>query len=97
MFKKKILNILTSNGKIPLSNIVSWLLCDEANSFFQIGILTLYYGIWIVQDTGVSEFHYSWAVAIVEFLIIILGPFIGAIADKHNMKKHFLIFFLDNL
>lgn len=53
----KFFNHLTSNNKIPLIQVISWIMYDAANSFFQLGIATLYYNLWIIQDMGTKEYQ----------------------------------------
>ncbi len=90
---RRFLEQLTSNGKVPLRVILSWALYDTANSAFQLGIISLYYVLWIVQDMGVKEIYYSLALALAQMVIILSAPFLGAFSDKHHKKRIIFIFF----
>lgn len=92
---KKVKAILTDYGKIPLIAVLSWILFDMANSFLQVGVTSLYYPLWIIQDMGVKELHYSIVLAIAQLIVILSSPVLGALSDQHHKKK--LIFTLFTL
>ncbi|AJF61936.1 TPA: MFS transporter [Candidatus Woesearchaeota archaeon] len=89
----KLFQSLTDKGKLSLAAVLSWILYDAANSFFQLGVGTLYFPLWIVQDMGLSELHYSWVVVFTQIIIILTAPVVGALLDKHHKKKWFLVYF----
>ncbi|WAA12888.1 MFS transporter [Fervidibacillus halotolerans] len=78
----------------------SWMMYDWATSAYSIVITTAIFPIYyksVAQQAGVSAANstafYSYSVSIATFILAMLGPILGAIADYKGMKKKFFIFF----
>lgn len=75
----------------------SWCLYDWANSAFNTVIITFIYSVYfaraVVGDETEGSAIWSYAIAISGFLIAILGPVLGAVADHYGARKGWLAFF----
>ncbi|WAA08838.1 MFS transporter [Fervidibacillus albus] len=78
----------------------SWMIYDWATSAYSIIITTAIFPIYykaVAQQTGVSAADstafYSYSVSIATFILAMLGPILGTIADYKGMKKKFFLFF----
>ncbi len=78
---------------------LSWAFYDWANSAFATSIMAGFFPIFFKQywcrdvDVTVSTFRLGLANSTGSFVIIILAPILGAIADQGQAKKKFLFFF----
>ena len=66
-----------------------WSLYDFANSIVYINFL-LYFTQWLVIDGGLSDFWYNAIFAITTIILILTGPSLAALTDKHGGRKYFL-------
>src|SRR6056297_2664863 len=77
----------------------SWVLYDWANSAFSVAITTaifpLFFKAYAAVDlpNNVSTAYWGNWNSIATFIIAILAPILGTIADYKNRKKRFLAFF----
>ncbi|MGE0909062.1 MFS transporter [Bacillus atrophaeus] len=78
----------------------SWVLYDWANSAYSIIITTAVFPLFYkaaAESSGVSSAHSTaylgYTIAISTFILAMLGPILGAIADYKGCKKQFFIFF----
>lgn len=78
----------------------SWMLYDLANSAFSIIVSTAIFPIYfksVAESAGVSSVdgtaYYGYAVSLATFILALLGPVLGTIADYKGMKKKFFVFF----
>ena len=61
--------------------IFSWALYDTANQFFVLNIISLYFVRWITLEKNIPEIFYGFAFGFSTFLVAVLSPVLGAIAD----------------
>ncbi len=77
--------------------IAGWVLYDWANSAFSTIVITFvfatYFGRSVVGDETQGSAWWGYALAISGFLIGILSPITGAIADHYGSPKRFLVGF----
>ena len=77
----------------------SWVLYDWANSAFSVAITTaifpLFFKSYAAADlpNNVSTAYWGYWNSLATFIIAILAPVLGTIADYKNRKKRFLLFF----
>lgn len=78
----------------------SWMLYDLANSAFSIIVSTAIFPIYfksVAESAGASSVdgtaYYGYAVSLATFILALLGPVLGTIADYKGMKKKFFVFF----
>ena len=82
-----------------LKKVLSWALYDWANSAFATTVMAGFFPIFFKQywsagaDLSTSTFQLGMANSLASIIVAAFAPFLGAIADKGNSKKKFLLFF----
>ncbi|NOQ65406.1 MAG: MFS transporter [Methyloprofundus sp.] len=80
--------------------LISWALFDFANSGYTTVIMTTIYSAYFVGviaasttsiSSGMPTLLWSIAIGLANFVVMIAGPVIGALADQHASKKRFLL------
>lgn len=78
----------------------SWMMYDWANSAYSIIITTAVFPIFyksVATSAGIdgadSTAYLGYAVAAATFILAMIGPILGAIADYEGLKKKFFLFF----
>src|SRR5699024_4964919 len=78
----------------------SWMLYDLANSAYFLIISTAIFPIYYnaaadnaAVDSAASTAYLGYTISISTFILAILGPVLGTIADYKGMKRKFFIFF----
>jgi len=74
---------------INKKNVFYWSLYDFANALVVI-TFALYFSQWMVIDHHVSDLWYNLIFVGASVLLVLTGPVLGVIADKHNLKMPFL-------
>jgi UMF1 family MFS transporter len=72
-------------------SVVSWALYDFANTIFSMNIVSLYFSLWVVNDMGGRDIHYSTANNISMLLMILTAPLLGSLSDQARRRMPFLI------
>lgn len=77
--------------------IFIWTLFDFANTSFSVLILTTAYSVYfreiVVGNSAIGDFLWGLAFSISMFIVALISPFLGAIADHSSNKKFFLFIF----
>jgi UMF1 family MFS transporter len=79
--------------------VIAWALCDWANSAFATTVMAGFFPLYFKQywnagvDATVSTFRLGLANGIASFIIAILAPLVGAIADKGGARIRLLALF----
>ena len=87
-------------GTTDTRQVLSWAAYDWANSAFATIILASFYPIFFREYWSAGSasaditFRLGFANSIASLAIVVLGPVLGAIADRGGMKKRFLLAFL---
>lgn len=71
-------------------SVMAWVLYDLANTTFALGVGSRYFGLWLVEDSGGSDWMLSMAVVLAMVAVIIFGPWIGALGDHHGRRVPYL-------
>lgn len=84
-----------SSGRL---SIYSWAFYDWANSAFATTVMAGFFPVffkeyWSRGDVSLSTFYLGSANSLSSFLLAVLAPVLGAIADVGHRKKRFLFFF----
>ena len=80
--------------------ILSWAFYDWANSAFATSIMAAFFPTFFRDfwshgvDGRITSSRLGFSIGIASFIIAVLAPFLGAIADQVNAKKKFFLFFL---
>ena len=78
-------------AKTSWPRILSWCSYDLGNTVFSMNVVSLYLGIWIVNELGGLDKHYAYANAISMALIFMSAPFLGALSDQAKRRMPFLV------
>ena len=74
----------------------AWAMYDWANSGFQTTVITAvfppFFATFAAADLApsVATARFAWATTIAVAITAVLGPLLGAVADRHAMKKRLL-------
>jgi UMF1 family MFS transporter len=84
----------------PLS-FGSWALYDLANTIFALGVGSLYFTAWLtdniarfpspLQGNGNPDMAWALAVDLAMVVVIVLGPWIGALSDYRGPRSRYLV------
>jgi UMF1 family MFS transporter len=76
-----------------LGEIVAWAMFDFANSSYTTIVVTVAYGVFftkVVAAGPAADLWWGRGVMISNLVVLLLSPFIGAVADESGRKKAFL-------
>lgn len=71
--------------------VISWALYDLANTIFSMNVVSLYFGLWVVNDMRGRDADYALATSLSMALMFFSAPFIGALSDQARRRMPFLI------
>lgn len=81
----------------PRLSIASWCLYDAGNSAFATVIITFIFSVYFARGVVGDETHgaalWSYAIAASGFVVAVISPFLGAVADHYGPRKRALFFF----
>jgi len=72
-------------------SVSAWVLYDLANTIFVLGVVSRYFGVWIVEDQGGRDWHVSLAVDLAMIVVIIVAPWMGARSDHFGRRRPYLV------
>jgi len=78
---------------IPRRAVVSWVLYDLANTCFSMGVVSLFFSLWLRDQVGAERVDsvYGTITAISMGLIFVLSPVLGAMSDRAPRRMPFLV------
>jgi len=81
-----------------VKRILAWCLFDFANSAYSavivVTVFSVYYVSYIVgNEHGLGDLWWGRAISMSLLLVVLSGPFFGALADRAGMRKRFFIAF----
>ncbi len=86
---------LTTPGSTPFvpsrRSTWSWIVYDLANTIFSLNILSLYFSLWVVNDMGGRDAHFTVATSISMACMLVLAPIIGVLSDRVPCRLPFLM------
>lgn len=73
--------------------VVGWVLYDLANTIFSMGVVSLYFSLWIRDQVGAqrADSVYGIITAVSMGIIFLVSPLLGAMADRAPRRMPFLI------
>ncbi len=79
--------------EIKRSAVVSWVLYDLANTIFSMGVISLYFSLWVRDQVGASRADTTYGIitAISMGIIFMVSPLLGAMTDRAPRRMPFLI------
>lgn len=78
---------------IPKRAVASWILYDLANTIFSMGVVSLYFSLWVRGEVGAerADTVYGVITAISMGIIFIVSPLLGAMTDRARRRMPFLV------
>ncbi|MCJ7627670.1 MAG: MFS transporter, partial [Longimicrobiales bacterium] len=82
-----------SNHIITRRSVASWVLYDLANTIFSMGVVSMYFSLWIRDQVGVerADSVYGTITAISMAVIFVASPLLGAMTDRARRRMPFLV------
>ena len=73
--------------------VASWVLYDLANTIFSMGVISLFFSLWVRDQVGAqrADTTYGIITAISMSIIFIVSPLLGAMTDRTRRRMPFLI------
>ncbi|MDO4566218.1 MAG: MFS transporter [Oscillospiraceae bacterium] len=72
----------------------SWIMYDWANSVYATIIMAAILPIYFAAQHEEADAWWAWGTSLATFVVAVLAPVLGAVADYKGMKKKLLTFFL---
>jgi MFS transporter, UMF1 family len=78
---------------IPRRAVVSWVIYDLANTIFSMGVVSLYFSLYIRQTVGETRADSTYGVitAVSMGIIFVISPLLGAMTDRARRRMPFLV------
>lgn len=78
---------------IPKRAVWSWVLYDLANTIFSMGVVSLYFSLWVREEVGAGQADkvYGIITAVSMGIIFVISPLLGAMTDRAKRRMPFLI------
>jgi UMF1 family MFS transporter len=78
---------------IRKSAVASWILYDLANTIFSMGVVSLFFSLWVRDQVGAERVDsvYGIITAVSMGIIFIISPLLGAMSDRAARRMPFLI------
>jgi UMF1 family MFS transporter len=82
-----------STGKLyhDRKAIISWALYDLANTIFFLNIVSIHFGLWVVNDMGGNDSTYGYANIASMLLVLSTAPMLGTMSDQSGRRIPFLV------
>ena len=84
---------MTDTRVIRKSAVAGWILYDLANTIFSMGIVSLFFSLWVRDQVGPerADSVYGVITAVSMGIIFIISPLLGAMSDRAARRMPFLI------
>jgi UMF1 family MFS transporter len=78
---------------IPTRAVAAWVLYDLANTIFSMGVVSLYFSLFVQDNVGVerADRAYGLITSISMGLIFVVSPLLGAMTDRARRRMPFLV------
>jgi UMF1 family MFS transporter len=78
---------------IRKSAVASWILYDLANTIFSMGVVSLYFSLWVRDEVGPerADAVYGIITAASMGIIFVISPLLGAMTDRARRRMPFLV------
>jgi UMF1 family MFS transporter len=73
------------------ASVIAWVLYDLANTTFALGVGSRYFGLWLIEERGASDWHLSVTTVIAMLAVIVLSPWVGSLTDHIGRRVPYLI------
>ncbi len=69
---------------------MAWIVYDVGNTLFFVGVIGLFFPLWITQDLGGDDATVAFTLAVAMAIMLLLAPFVGAFSDHSPRRMPFL-------
>jgi len=78
---------------VPRRAVASWVLYDLANTIFSMGVVSLYFSLWVRDRVGAERVDgvYGLITAASMGIIFVLSPLLGSMTDRARRRMPFLV------
>ena len=83
----------TAPGKVSKLSVWSYVLYNFGNTPFAATVMVLYFPLWLTEQYGAGSALFNFATAIAALLVVLIAPGLGALADLHQRRMPYLVFF----
>ena len=80
-------------GKVSKLAVWSYVFYNFGNTPFAATIMVLYFPLWLSEQYGAGPALINSATAIAALLVLLIAPGVGALADLHQKRLPYLVFF----
>lgn len=79
--------------KVARRSVVGWIMYDLANTIFSMGVVSLYFSLWVRDSVGAerADATYGIITATSMSIIFVSSPILGAMTDRARRRMPFLI------
>ncbi|HEX6306606.1 MAG TPA: MFS transporter [Longimicrobiales bacterium] len=84
---------IAGERRVPRRAVVSWVLYDLANTVFSMGVVSLYFPVFVRSSVGAerADARLGLIVAVSMAFIFVLSPLLGAMTDRARRRMPFLV------
>jgi UMF1 family MFS transporter len=77
---------------IRRSSVASWILYDLANTIFSMGVVSLFFSLWMRDQVGPERVDsvYGVVTGVSMGIIFLISPLLGAMSDRAARRMPFL-------
>ena len=72
------------------SAVVAWIVYDVGNTLFFVGIIGLFFPLWITEDLGGDDATVGFTLAVAMAIMLLVAPLVGAFSDHSPRRMPFL-------
>jgi MFS transporter, UMF1 family len=83
----------TAPGKVSNIAVWSYVFYNFGNTPFAATVMVLYFPLWLTEQYGAGPALFNYATAIAALLVLLIAPSLGALADLHQRRLPYLVFF----
>jgi MFS transporter, UMF1 family len=85
-----VFKILQTKTWLP---VTGWVLYDLANTIYAMGILSLFFPLWVREQVGAqrADTEYTLTLSLSMAIIFFLSPLLGAMSDRRPRRMPFLV------
>jgi UMF1 family MFS transporter len=84
---------LARHRRIPRRAVAAWVLYDLANTIFSMGVVSLYFSLWVRDTVGAdrADTVYGIITSISMAVIFLISPLLGSLSDRAPRRMPFLV------
>ena len=85
--------VAASKSRPARRAVVAWVIYDLANTIFSMGVVSLYFSLYVAREVGAERADrvYGVITAISMGLIFVISPLLGAMTDRARRRMPFLV------